>query len=100
MFYDNDSSTSVERRPKEFLSSNFGRNQSRYGQLNRLSLRYVDFVLARPRTITAIAMEPTTVAVFSARELDALRESAPDVLVLLQTALLRIAATELANTNG
>ena len=38
MFYDDGSSTSVERRPKEFLSSNFGRN--RLLRLTRLSLRY------------------------------------------------------------
>ena len=37
MCYDNDSSTSVERMPREFLSSNFGRNRL---QLTRLPLRY------------------------------------------------------------
>ena len=40
MFYDNDSSKSVERRPNAFLPSTFGRNRSRYGRLTRLSLRY------------------------------------------------------------
>ena len=36
-FYDNDSSTSVEPGPREFPSSDFGRNRPR---LTRLSLRY------------------------------------------------------------
>ena len=34
MFYDKDSSTSVERRPREFLPSNFGRHRLRYGFLS------------------------------------------------------------------
>ena len=46
MFYDNDSSTSVERRPKEFISSNFEQNRSRCGHLTRLSLRYDASTLA------------------------------------------------------
>ena len=60
---------------------------------------YVDWTLNRPRRFSSHAVDrPCTVAVFSRRAMDALRATAPQVHIDLQTALLRTAATELANT--
>lgn len=58
---------------------------------------YGDHVLARPRTFACVGgAEGVGLAVFEARGLDALSSGAAEILVLLQKALLRTAATELA----
>lgn len=60
---------------------------------------YVDWALQRPRRFSSHAVDKKcTVAVFGRRALDAIRASAPQVHIDLQAALLRTAATELANS--